>query len=248
MKTDTPPTVLIVEPDAGIRDLLADELGADGFVVVACGSLIEGRQRLPAAYPDVLIVNAELPDGSGLDLVSEVRSSLHGELVVDPDLPLVVLNKRCSESDRVRAFEYGADDILSTDFAYRELRGRLGALLRRRERQTRRGRIRVGQLDIDPIRHVVRISDRPLALTQKEFSLLQTLASEPSRVFTKDELLRMIWGYRSSGGSSTTRTLDSHACRLRAKLAQAGARQMVQNVWGVGYRLNAAAVPVAVSA
>lgn len=245
MHNDTPPTVMLVEADPEIRDLLLEELSADGYALVACESLVEGRRRLPTVFPDVVIVDIELPDGSGLDLVREVRGAGHTDVAVDPDLPLLVLSGRCSESDRVRAFEYGADDILATPFSYRELRGRLGALLRRRERHARRGRVRVGLLAIDPVRRDVRFGDRPLTLTQKEFSLLQLLASEPARVFTKDELLRAIWGFRAPG-TSTTRTLDSHACRLRAKLAGAGAPQMVQNVWGVGYRLNdvSARVPV----
>lgn len=245
MHYDTPPTVMIVEDDPAVCDLLREELAADGFVVLVCDSLTEGRRRLPSVFPDVVIVDIELPDGSGLDLVREVRGAGHTDAALDPDLPLLVLSSRCSESDRVRAFECGADDILATPFSYLELRGRLGALLRRRERHERRGRLRVGMLAIDPVRRDVRFGDRPLTLTQKEFSLLQMLASEPTRVFTKDELLRAIWGFRAPR-TNTTRTLDSHACRLRTKLARAGAPQMVQNVWGVGYRLNdeTARVPV----
>ena len=245
MHNDTPPTVMIVESDRAVCDLLLDELAADGYALVVCDSLTEGRRRLPSVFPDIVIVNLELPDGSGLDLVREVRGAGQSTAAIDPDLPLLVLSARCSESDRVRAFECGADDILASQRSYRELRGRLGALLRRRERHARRGRVRVGILAIDPVRRDVRLGDRPLTLTQKEFSLLQLLASEPARVFTKDELLRAIWGFRAPG-TSTTRTLDSHACRLRGKLAQAGAPQMVQNVWGVGYRLNDVPAPAPV--
>ena len=118
-------------------------------------------------------------------------------------------------------------------FSYPELRLRVAALLRRAERGMRRGRLRVGQLEIDPPSRRVTLSGRPVELSQKEFALLRTLAAEPTRVFTKEELLRTVWGFRSMG---STRTLDSHACRLRRKLGANGDRYLI-NVWGVGYRL-----------
>lgn len=228
---------MLIDSDPDAARVLASELDADGYTVVTCRSLEESRRRLPTIFPDVVVVEAALSDGFGLDLVREIRDAGSEARAVDPDVPVLVLSGRCSESDRVRAFEVGADDFLAKPFSYRELRGRLGALMRRRERNARRGRVRIGALTVDPVRRDVRFGDRPLQLTQKEFSLLQLLASEPARVFTKDELLRAIWGFRASG-HSTTRTLDSHACRLRTKLAQVGGHDLVQNVWGVGYRLN----------
>ena len=109
----------------------------------------------------------------------------------------------------------------------------MAALLRRAQGRAGRGRLRVGPLEIDPSSRDVRLRGERIALSQKEFALLRTLAAEPTRVFSKEELLRIVWGYRSLG---TTRTLDSHACRLRAKL-NAGGDKWVVNVWGVGYRL-----------
>ena len=107
------------------------------------------------------------------------------------------------------------------------------ALLRRDTGRRSLGRLRVGDLEVDPPSREVRLRGARIELSQKEFALLRTLASEPARVFTKEELLRSIWGFRTRG---TTRTLDSHACRLRHKLAAYGDRFVV-NVWGVGYRL-----------
>jgi DNA-binding response OmpR family regulator len=108
------------------------------------------------------------------------------------------------------------------------------SLLRRSGGRRALGRVRVGDLEIDPPARVARLRGEPLELSQKEFALVRLLASEPTRVFTKQELLRTIWGHRSLG---TTRTLDSHACRLRQKLGAHGDRYVV-NVWGVGYRLT----------
>ena len=117
-------------------------------------------------------------------------------------------------------------------FHYPELAARLAAVLRRRG-QARRGAIRVGELVVDPVTRTVRVGERFVELANKEFALLRALASEPQRVFTKEELLRDVWGFRSMG---RTRTLDSHASRLRRKLDPEGARY-VFNCWGVGYRL-----------
>ena len=133
----------------------------------------------------------------------------------------------------MRGFERGADDYVAKPFSYGELRARVAALLRRAGGGRATGRLRVGTLEIDPPSREVRLRGERVELSQKEFALLRTLAAEPTRVFTKEELLRDVWGFRSLGA---TRTLDSHACRLRQKLGAHGDRYVV-NVWGVGYRL-----------
>ncbi|WP_051324890.1 winged helix-turn-helix domain-containing protein [Candidatus Solirubrobacter pratensis] len=118
-------------------------------------------------------------------------------------------------------------------FGYGELRLRIAAVLRRTRERVHRGRIRIGALEIDPAGRVATLRGRRVELAAKEFALLKTLASAPTRVFTKEELLRDVWGFRAQGA---TRTLDSHACRVRRKLARDGDHFIV-NVWGVGYRL-----------
>jgi DNA-binding response OmpR family regulator len=135
--------------------------------------------------------------------------------------------------DRIRGFERGLDDYVVKPFAYPELRLRIAAVLRRSQVRLQRGLLRVGELEIDPVGRSTRLRGRRVELAAKEFALLRTLASAPTRVFTKDELLRDVWGFRARG---STRTLDSHACRLRAKL-RADGDHFVVNVWGVGYRL-----------
>ena len=132
-----------------------------------------------------------------------------------------------------------ANGAIGKPFAYGELRLRVAALLRRTTERRGSGRLRVGALAIDPASREVRLRGAPVSLSQKEFALLRALAVEPTRVFTKDELLRDVWGFRAVGA---TRTLDSHACRLRHKLGAAGDRFVI-NVWGVGYRLVDGAVP-----
>jgi DNA-binding response OmpR family regulator len=233
MTDDDASTILVVEDDDATRTFLADNLLADGYHVLVARSAADGTRQLETQYPDLVIVDVGLPDGSGLDLVRRVRDADGVTSRVDPRTPMLVLSGRASELDRLRGFERGCDDYLPKPFSYPELRARVAALLRRAQERPARGRLRVGDLEVDPSSREASLAGHRLELSQKEFSLLRVLATEPARVYTKDELMRTVWGYRSTG---TSRTLDSHACRLRAKLAIDGRRWIV-NVWGVGYRL-----------
>jgi DNA-binding response OmpR family regulator len=231
--TDHASTLLVVEDDAATRTFLADNLTADGYELLVADCARDGLRLLERKFPDLAIVDLGLPDLSGWQLLERVRSADGVATRIDPHTPFVVLTGRSDELDRVRGFERGADDYVCKPFSYPELRGRVGALLRRAQRRKGLGRLRVGDLEIDPPSREVLLRGERLALSQKEFALLRLLATEPTRVFTKEELLRTVWGFRSMG---TTRTLDSHACRLRAKLGAQGDRY-IHNVWGVGYRL-----------
>jgi len=230
--TDSP-TLLLVEDDLGLRTFLADNLTADGFDVLLADTVHDAVRLLEYKQPDLALVDLGLPDGSGLDLIARVRAADGIASRLDPGLPLVVVTGRASELDRVRGFERGADDFVTKPFSYPELRGRVAAILRRMQPRQALGRLRVGDLEVDPASREVRLRGRRIELSQKEFALLRTLAASPCRVFTKEELLRDVWGFRSLGA---TRTLDSHACRLRQKLGRDGDRFVV-HVWGVGYRL-----------
>jgi len=229
----TEPTVLLVEDDLLVRGFLADNLIADGYAVAGADTLQEGLRLIEQAPPDVAIVDVGLPDGSGLELVKRVRAAAAPASRVNPSLPVLVLSGRGAEIDRIRGFDRGADDYVVKPFSYPELRRRLDALLRRSRERAPGGVVRVGELEIDPVSRDVRVAGASTALSAKEFALLLALAAQPTRVFTKEELLRDVWGYRSMG---RTRTLDSHACRLRHKLGGRGGRYVI-NVWGVGYRL-----------
>jgi DNA-binding response OmpR family regulator len=232
--SDPPPTVLIVEDDPVVRTFLADNLAADGFAVLVADTLRDGMRVLEFSGPDLAVVDIALPDGTGLDLVAAVRAADRVGTRLDPGLPLIVLSGRCEELDRLRGFEKGCDDFVAKPFSYGELRRRIEALLRRSRARVRTGVLRAGDLELDPVAREVRLRGERVRVSAKEFALLLALAAEPTRVFTKDELLRDVWGYRSMG---RTRTLDSHACRLRNKLGTHGDRFVV-NVWGVGYRLT----------
>ncbi|MCD6726238.1 MAG: response regulator transcription factor [Solirubrobacteraceae bacterium] len=223
-------TLLLIEADDATRTFLADNLAADGHEMLVAGGARDGLALLEAKYPDLVVLDVTLPDASGLDLLEHVRSADGIASRIDPQLPVIVLIARDGELDRVRAFERGADDVLAKPCSYRELRCRVEALLRRAGRRPGAGRLRVGELEIDTSSRTVHRRGERLELSAKEFALARMLASDPTRVFSKSELLRSIWGHATVG---TTRTLDSHACRLRRKLGPG----YVVNVWGVGYRL-----------
>jgi DNA-binding response OmpR family regulator len=231
--TDDAATILLVEHDDATRTFLADNLTADGYDLLVADCARDGARLLETKFPDLAVVDVGLPDGSGLSLVRRVRESDGVVSRIDPSMPMLVLSGHATDVDRLRGFERGADDYVVKPFGYAELRLRIAALLRRAQGRPGAGRIRIGPLEVDPIAREVRLHGERIALSQKEFALLRQLATEPSRVWTKAELLRTVWGYRAA---STTRTLDSHACRLRAKLGIRGERWVV-NVWGVGYRL-----------
>jgi DNA-binding response OmpR family regulator len=232
--TDDAFTILVVEDDDATRTFLADNLTADGYDLLVADCAREGLRLLERKFPDLAVVDVGLPDGSGLELVRTVREADGVMSRIDPSTPILVLSGRASELDRLRAFDRGADDHLAKPYSYPELRARMQALLRRTQGRRGAGRLRVGGLVVDPPSREAHLHGERLTLSQKEFGLLRLLAGDPTRVFTKDEILRAVWGY---GALSTSRTLDSHACRLRQKLALHGERWVV-NVWGVGYRLT----------
>jgi DNA-binding response OmpR family regulator len=225
-------TVVVCEDDAATLELLCDHLTADRYRTLPAPCASDALRFCHYKQPDLLLLDLLLPDAAGLDVLREIRATDGSTGRYDPDLPVIVLSGRGSEADRVRGFAEGADDYLTKPFHYPELEARLRAVLRRRAPR-REGPRRIGELFIDPSTREVRVGDRRVELANKEFALLRALAAEPHRVFGKDELLRDVWGFRSMG---RTRTLDSHASRLRRKLDPESARFVV-NCWGVGYRL-----------
>ena len=197
--------LLVAEPEPS----LVRHLTSDGF------RLVEGD-----AHPDLVILGAS-------EALDEYRRR-HG------DVPVIVIGEPDSDSvDRVRALERGCDDFVQRPFAYEELLARIRAVLRRTA-PPEHAVLRAGPIEADRTTRRVTVGGRRAALAGKEYELLLKLMTDPERVFTKEELLRDVWGFRSLG---RTRTLDSHASRLRRKLQTAAEGPFVLNVWGVGYRL-----------
>lgn len=225
--------LLVAEPEPDSRGYLEHHLAGDGFQVVGAARGGEAIELVERARPDLVVLGNPLPDGSPLDVCRRLRDGEPGRSW-NRDVPVIVLGPDGADAlDRVRAFERGCDDYLSRPFVYEELLARIRAVLRRTRRESA-DRLTAGDVVVDRVARLVTVCGQRVDLSGKEYDLLVTLAPEPLRVFTKDELLRDVWGFLAS---ARTRTLDSHASRLRRKLSKNGAGPFVTNVWGVGYRL-----------
>lgn len=234
----TTETVLLVGADREARARLGDSLTADGYEVLEAGAAVSARRLLTETLVDLMVVDGELPDAEGLELLRFVREADHAGARLDCDLPVIIISAEVSPLDRIRGFERGCDDFLDrSQLSYLELRARIAGLLRRRRRASSVARLKVGTLEIDALARQAWVDGCPVSLASKEFSLLLTLAREPGRVFKRAELMASVWGWSDGGATShRTRTLDSHASRLRRKLSARGTTYVI-NVWGVGYRL-----------
>ncbi|HEY4897631.1 MAG TPA: response regulator transcription factor [Solirubrobacteraceae bacterium] len=227
--------ILLVESDRQLANAIAEQLAADGFAVelahTAEHARVLARQRPPA-----LALLGRLGTAHGaIRLLEEIRTAEGGRGCWSPFLPVVILSSRAGELDVLRAFDCGADDFVDRMAGYLQLRARIVALLRRAASPPSNDRVLdVGGLRIDLAARSVTVRGRPIELRRMEFELLTHLAREPERVFTREELLRAIWGYRTS---SSTRTVATHASRLRRKLDERESDRWVISVWGTGYRL-----------
>jgi DNA-binding response OmpR family regulator len=231
-----PRRLLVVDDEDTVRERLVEAFELDGYEARGAANLEAAREALESVHFDLVLLDVNLPDGSGYDLLQEIRAGR----VRPPErslagLPVVMVSGRSGEYDRIRGFERGCDDYVTKPYSFGELRSRVAAVLRRQIQSAPDDTLRLGELEIDPRSRRVTLCGREIVLTHKEYALLMALAADPVRVFERETLLVGVWGYTGSG---STRTLDAHACRLRAKLS-GGRREYVINSWGVGYRLYA---------
>lgn len=220
-----PSAVLVAEPESETREYLGRQLRDDGFDVLGAARRSEALELVERVRPDLVLL-------AELDLCLRLRRGEPGR-TWDRNVPVILLAPSSDPVERVRALDRGADDVIGRPFAYEELLARIRALLRRSTASAAEVLV-AGDLVVDRRTRRVGVRDTMVALSAKEFELVARLASEPYRVFTKEELLREVWGFRALG---RTRTLESHASRIRKKLRVAEADRFVVNVWGVGYRL-----------
>jgi DNA-binding response OmpR family regulator len=218
--------VILADPETSSRGYLERQLTDDGFEVLGAEEIPEVLDLAERLKPDLVL-------GTELELCCRLREGEPGRFW-DRDVAVILLGRADADVvDRVRALERGADDYLDRPFSYEELLARIRAVLRRKA--PRNGEVlRAGELEIDRVTRTVRVLGARLALPAREYELLVKLAEQPARVWTKDELLREVWGFRSLG---RTRTLDSHASRVRRRIAELTETPYVINEWGVGYRL-----------
>ena len=217
--------LLLAEPEPETRGYLERHLRSDGFEVTEAGWNAQALDLAERTRPDLVIAGET-------ELCRRLREGEPGRRW-DRNVPVIVLTAPDADPlDRVRAFERGADDVVERDM-YTELVARIRALLRRSAGGLA-DVVEVGELVVDHRARQMRLRGVPVRLAGREFDLAARLVRDPYRVFTKEELLRDVWGYR---GRFVTRTVDSHACRLRRKLQLTAEDTFVVNVWGKGYRL-----------
>jgi DNA-binding response OmpR family regulator len=225
--------ILVAETDDRLRTFTATELAADEANVREAADPAQAIARAAVYRPEAMLLGDLGSPRSAVEVIRAVRGS--GGLRNEPsaDLPIIALADPADELAVLRLFEAGADDVTDRSAGYPVLRARMLVLLGRAGSRTCTPTIRVGALEVSMATRQVWLRGTLVGLSAKEFALLSALLSEPTRVFTRQELLRDIWGFHSD---ARTRTLDSHACRLRGKLRADGDRFLV-SVWGIGYRL-----------
>lgn len=229
-------TVLIVEDEPAIQELVAVNLEHAGFRALRAASAEEAARLLAQALPDVVLLDWMLPGQSGLALARRLRADARTR-----ELPILFLTARADEPDRIAGLEAGADDYIVKPFSMRELVARIRSVLRRRKPHRGAEAMEVAGLRLDPAAHRVTGNGRPIALGPTEFRLLGFLMAHPNRVYSRRQLLDEVWGDHVF---IEERTVDVHIRRLRQALAASGLDALIETVRGAGYALRAeAAVP-----
>lgn len=227
-------TVLVVDDDAHVTDLLGLYLGREGFRVLSAASGDEGlRQATATPGPDLVILDIMLPGLDGWEVCRRLRAVSR--------VPVIMLTARDDDYDKILGLEMGADDYVTKPFNPREVVARVRSVLRRLDRAAagERAEVRFSGLRVSLTDYAVEAAGRPVQLTPRETELLWFLAVHPNQVFSRDHLLREVWGYDYTGDA---RTVDTHVKRLRRKLADAVGDALVPwditTVWGVGYKFH----------
>jgi DNA-binding response OmpR family regulator len=223
------PTILVVDDEPIVRDVLSRYLVRGGFAVETAEDGVEAVERFQATDPDLVLLDLMLPRMDGLEVFTRIRSRT--------PVPIIMLTARGEETDRLVGLELGADDYVTKPFSPREVVARVRTVLRRGATAPRdEDPVRFGDLEVDARSRIVRARGGEVALTPKEFDLLALLASSPGRVFSRLEILEELWDFAFDGDPST---VTVHIRRLREKVeADPSDPRHLVTVWGVGYRFD----------
>jgi two-component system phosphate regulon response regulator PhoB len=222
--------VLIVEDEADLALLIGYNLEAEGYVVESVSRGDEAELRLAENAPDLVILDWMLPGVSGIEICRRLRAR-----EATRTLPIIMVTARREEAERVRALAIGADDYVVKPFSVPELMARVRALLRRSRPERIAKRLYAGDLDLDRGTRLVRRSDRIIHLGPTDFRLLEYMLERPGRVFSRAQLLDLVWG-RSA--EIDERTVDVHIGRLRKRLSKGRERDPIRTVRGAGYAFD----------
>ena len=225
--------ILVVDDEPNIREVVGQYLRRDGYAVVSAADGEEALRAYKREQPDLVVLDLMLPKLGGLEVYRRL-------LGAEGQVPLIMLTARGEEEDRIVGLSMGADDYVVKPFSPRELVARVGAVLRRAGEDASAGTqgriLAFDGLEVDPNTREVTVRGAPVTLTAREFDLLYYLASQPKRVFTRDQLMEEVWGYTFAAETST---VTVHVRRLREKVeADPAQPRYLQTVWGVGYRFG----------
>ena len=222
-------TILIVEDDVNIRELLSLYLGQEGYVIETAQDGAEGLRAFKRCHPDLVLLDLMMPVMDGSQMLRELRAF--------SKTPVIILTAKGEVFDKVTLLEMGADDYITKPFEMREVIARVRAVLRRFEKEEESKKLIFDNLIIDKRSYNITVKGQKMEIPPKEIELLYFLASSPNRVFTRAQLLDDVWGFDYFGDS---RTVDVHIKRLREKLQGVSDQWEIKTVWGVGYKFELA--------
>ena len=225
-----PATILIIEDEPAIQELLSVNLRHAGYTVQAAADAAAAQAIIGQAVPDLILLDWMLPDIPGIRLARQLRGTERTR-----NIPLIMLTARGAEQDKVDGLEAGADDYITKPFSPRELLARIRSLLRRRAPQLADDPIQMGELQLDPQARRIVGGGRPLSMGPSEFRLLHFLMTHADRVYSRGQLLDHIWGDHVF---LEERTVDVHIRRLRKALSPAGLDYYIHTIRGAGYRFS----------
>ena len=226
------PTILVVEDEPAIQELLVINLKHAGFVVVQASSAEEAESAIRTALPDLVVLDWMLPGQSGITLAKKLRGDKRTS-----EIPIIMLTARAHEEDKIQGLDAGADDYVTKPFSPKELVARVRAVLRRRAPHLASEVINIGDLQLDPATHRVQAGNQTVDLGPTEFRLLIFFMTHTERVYTRAQLLDEVWGDHVY---IDERTVDVHIRRLRVALEPSGHHERVETVRGTGYRFRGA--------
>ena len=225
-----PKKILIVEDEANIRELLRLYLEREGYTVLEAENGVEGIKKWKSDKPDMLLLDVMMPVMDGWAVCREIRA--------ESDVPIIMLTAKGETADRVSGLEMGADDYIVKPFDTKEVIARIKAIARRvgnSPEESEVKEVRYDKLSVNMTRYELRVDGKVVDTPPKELELLFYLASNPNRVYTRDQLLDEVWGFEYYGDS---RTIDVHIKRLREKLEGVSDKWSLKTVWGVGYKFE----------
>ncbi len=225
-----PGTILVVDDEAAIRQMVCLALTQSGYVCVEAADVAAAQERLRETPPDLILLDWMLPGVSGVDYARRLRADK-----LTRDIPVILVTARTEEEDKLRGLDSGADDYITKPFSTRELLARIKALLRRAAPHAAELPVEAEGLALDPTTHRVTARGKRLSLGPTEFRLLHFLMTHPERVHTRERLLNDVWG---NNVYVEERTVDVHIRRLRKLLAASGHDRLIQTVRGSGYRFS----------